>query len=261
MHGLFAVVLAAVGHHHPIVGTFYPGDPAKTPIVVWGGSGGGQPDVEASSLAAHGHPAFALTYFGGPGLPPHLESIPLEYFARAVRAFDRRPGVDGRRTVVYGHSRGSESALLVGSLWPRLVHGVIATAPANKSYGSAYHRGPGWTLHGRNLPVGLADDPLGGFDRKALIEVERIRGPVLLGSGAHDALYDSKAYARAIVRRLHRRRFPYPVRSVVFPDAGHNVGDAMEPIVLRWLATTAAAPPPGRTDRRARPRARAPRRS
>jgi pimeloyl-ACP methyl ester carboxylesterase len=259
MLGLFATVLAVAAH--PIVGTFYPGDAARTPVVVWGGSGGGQPDAEARALAARGHPAFALTYFGAPGLPAHLESIPLEYFARAVRAFDRRPGVDGRRTVVYGHSRGSESALLVASLWPRLVHGVIATAPANKSYGSAYRRGPGWTLRGRNLPVALADDPLGGFDRAALIEVERIRGPVLLGSGAHDALYDSKAYARAIVRRLRRHRFAYPVRSVVLPGAGHDVGDLMRPVVLRWLAGTARARPRARTGHRARPPARARRRS
>jgi pimeloyl-ACP methyl ester carboxylesterase len=244
-----------------VVGTFYPGDPGRTPIVVWGGSGGGQPDAEARYFADHGHPAFALRYFGAPGLPPELESIPLEYFARAVRKFDRRPGVDGRRTVVYGHSRGSESALLVGSLYPRLVHGVIATAPANKSYGAALRRGPGWTLHGKPLPVAVADDPLGGFDAPALIEVERIRGPVLLGSGAHDQLYDSKAYARAIVRRLHRRGFRYPVRSVVFPDAGHNVGEPMEPIVLRWLAGPAATPPRARTGHRARRRGRAPRRS
>ncbi|MEA2125279.1 MAG: hypothetical protein QOI80_2061 [Solirubrobacteraceae bacterium] len=223
-------------------------------MVVWGGSGGGQPDDVARDLAAHGHPAFALTYFGAPGLPPHLEGIPLEYFARAVRAFDRRPGIDRARTVVYGSSRGSESALLVGSLYPRLVHGVVATAPSNKSYGSAYRRGPGWTLHGKPLPVTLADDPLGGFDRKALIKVERIRGPILLGSGAQDPLYDSKAYARAIVRRLRRRHFGYPVRSVVFAAAGHDVARQLQPILLRWLAGPAAAQRPRRRDRRARRR-------
>jgi dienelactone hydrolase len=246
---------------HPVAGTFYPAARAGTPVVVWGGSGGGQPDSLARDLARHGHPAFALTYYGAPGLPPRLESIPLEYFARAIRAFDRRPGVDGRRTVVYGHSRGSEAALLVGAHWPRLVHGVIATAPANKSYGSAYEEGPGWTLHGRPLPVALADDPLGGLDRKALIRVERIRGPVLLGAGADDPLYDSEAYARAIVRRLRRHRFRYPVRSVVFPHTGHNVAAPLEPIVLRWLAGPAGARRPGRTGHRARRRARAPRRS
>jgi pimeloyl-ACP methyl ester carboxylesterase len=231
--GLIATVLAVVTH--PVVGTFYPGEPDRTPVVAWGGSGGGQPDAVARDLAAHGHPAFALTFFGEPGLPPHLESIPLEYFARAVREFDRRPGVDGSRTVVYGHSRGSESALLVGSLYPELVHGVIATAPSNKSYGSSYRSGPGWTLRGRPLPVAVFDDPTAGYDRKALIEVERIRGPVLLGSGAEDQLYDSKAYARAIVRRLHRRRFRFPVRSVVFADTGHEVAEPMQPIILRFL--------------------------
>ena len=252
--GLIALIAAAaLSHGPPLVGTFFPGDPDRTPVVVWGGSGRGEPDAEARFFADHGHPAYALTYFGAPGLPPDLEGIPLEYFKRAIVAFDRRPGVDGTRTVVYGHSRGSEAALLVGSLWPGLVHGVFATAPANKSYGSAVSsKGAGWTLHGRPLPIAYANDPLGGIDRAAMIKVERIRGPVLLGSGEKDRLYDSKAYGRAILRRLARHRFPYPARSVVFPGAGHSVGPLLDPIALRWLEGPAAAPPRARTGPRAR---------
>src|SRR4051794_10943017 len=155
--GLIATVVALATH--PVVGTFYPSQGAGAPVIAWGGSGPGQPDAVARDLAAHGHPAFALRYFDYPSLPPQLESIPLEYFARAIRAFDRRPGVDGSRTVIYGHSRDSEAALLVGSLYPGLAHGVVATAPSNKSYGSAVSAGPGWTLHGRPLPAAIFEGP------------------------------------------------------------------------------------------------------
>ena len=239
-----AIVVAVTGAPSPpvVVGTFYRGDRAQVPVIAWGGSGGGQPDAVARDLAAHGHPAFALTYFGAPGLPERLESIPLESFARAIRAFDRRPGVDGGRTVVYGHSRGSEAALEVGARYPRLVHGVIATAPSSKRFGTPFRASlPAWTHRGRPLPFAVADTPDPGFESDAVIAVERIRGPVLLGSGARDRLYDSKAYARAIVRRLERPRFAYPVRSVVFPRAGHDVADRLAPIVLRWLEGTAAS--------------------
>jgi hypothetical protein len=70
-----------------LVGTLYtpaavmPGTPA---VVVLGGAEGGQDALSALGLAMSGYPALALAYFGGPGLPPCLCSIPLEYFARAV---------------------------------------------------------------------------------------------------------------------------------------------------------------------------------
>src|SRR4051812_41431177 len=163
--------------HRPPDATRHPG----APVVLWGGSTPGEPQGDvAARLAAAGHPTLSLAYFGAPGLPRELESIPLEYFATAIRAFDRLPGVDGRRLVVYGVSRGSEAALLVGAHFPRLVHGVIAVAPSSKVYPAVLRRRPAWTLRGRPLPYALADDARGGFDAPAVIPVERIRAPILL---------------------------------------------------------------------------------
>ena len=51
-----------------------PGAPA---VVVLGGSGGGE-DATALGLAMSGYSALALAYFGEPGLPQCLCSIPLE---------------------------------------------------------------------------------------------------------------------------------------------------------------------------------------
>jgi dienelactone hydrolase len=194
------------------------------PVVLWGGSTPGEPQGPvARRLAAGGHPVLSLAYFGAPGLPAELESIPLEYFTRAIRWFDRRRGVDGRRMVVYGVSRGSEAALLVGAHFPRLVRGVVAIAPSSKVYPAVLRRRPAWTLRGRPLPFALADDAGAGFDAPAVIPVERIRGPVLLAAGGRDQVYDSEAYERAIVRRLRRHGFGYRIAALLYRRAGHGI--------------------------------------
>jgi pimeloyl-ACP methyl ester carboxylesterase len=205
-------------------------------VVIWGGSSPAPPDALAQRLGAAGHPALSVRYFGQPGLPADLERIPLEYFAQKIREFDARPGIDGNRIVVWGNSRGSEAALLVGARYPALVHGVIASAPSSKAY-SAVHDGnvPAWTYRGREVPYAVIDGADPHDEPESVIPVERINGPVLLGAGADDPLYDSAAYARAIVRRLHRRRFGFRVRAVVFEDAGHGVSDRLLPIALRFL--------------------------
>jgi pimeloyl-ACP methyl ester carboxylesterase len=231
---LISVILAAVTPHG-VQSTYFPGA-GKAPVVVWGGSAPDPPDALAAQLAAAGHPALSVAYFGRPGLPEELESIPLEYFARAIREFDARPGIDRRRVVVFGNSRGAEAALLVAEHYPRLVHGVIATAPSSKAY-SAVLTGqlPAWTFRGKPVPYAVIDDPDPKIETKAIIPVERINGPILLGSGADDELYDSAGYAREILRRLDRRGFAFRVRSVVFPDTGHSVSAKLLPIALRFL--------------------------
>ncbi|HZR93123.1 MAG TPA: acyl-CoA thioester hydrolase/BAAT C-terminal domain-containing protein [Gaiellaceae bacterium] len=200
------LLLASRDH---LVGRYYApaGAKRKPAILLLGGLEGGLffPPV-AKLLASHGYPTLDLAYFGLPGLPASLERIPLEYFQRALVWLAARPGVDPRRLVVIGASRGAEAALLVASAFPSLVSAVAAYSPSARVVAAPDGRGPAWTLGGRALAPGRQ------------IRVERIEGPLLLVAGLADGLWPSGPSARAIARRARR-----PATLLAYPGAGHAV--------------------------------------
>jgi dienelactone hydrolase len=214
----------AIPINRPVVGYYFaPRENAhRAPILLFGGSEGGvSMGLMASLLASRGHPALALGYFGAAGLPETLKRIPLEYFVRAARWIDRQPSVDARRLIVVGASRGSEAALLLASDFPKLVHGVVALSPSSKVNMSLGGRGPAWTLRGKGIPYAQALDADPTYESKAVIPVQRIRGPVLLVAGGQDKTWPSLAYARAIAHRAHHAGL------LIYPKAGHYVAIAI----------------------------------
>jgi dienelactone hydrolase len=195
-------------------------------LLAFGGSDGGAlTGIEiARAAAAKGYPALGIGYFKFPGLPDTLANIPLEYFAVALRWLAKQPGVDPRRIDVYGLSRGSEAALLLGVHYPDLVFGVVAASPSavvNPGYPDATK--PAWTLHGQPVPaVDVSDygDPHPADNPSAIIPVERITGPVLTVCGEADRIWPSCAYSEALNDRLGTH--PHTERRE--PGAGHEVG-------------------------------------
>ncbi len=188
-----------------------PSSAAAAPAVLLvGGSGGGYASPWlASLLASHGYPSLALAYFKEPGLPQTLKDIPLEYFEKALRWLASQPGVDPKRVVVLGASRGGEGALLIGSTYPDLVHGVIAAVPSDQVMGAFPGPGYAWTLAGKPVPFGP-------------IPVEKIAGQVLALGGRKDEIWDSSG---SVARILDRARTfgRKDVVGVVYPAAGHGV--------------------------------------
>ena len=199
-------------------------------VLVFSGSGGGlTTSTAAALLAAHGYPSLALAYFRVPGLPRTLHNIPLEYFTRALKLLRAQPGVDPGHVLVAGVSRGGEAALLLGAHFPQLVNGVIAGVPS-----SVVNPGerpdaskPAWTLGSRPLPA-VSPSEFGQPDQtsnpRAVIPVERIRGPVLLACGEQDLRWPSCGYVEAITARLRAHQFAHPVTALRYPDAGHLIG-------------------------------------
>jgi dienelactone hydrolase len=184
-----------------------PGVPA---VVVLGGSEGGYDATPAAALALAGYPALALAYFGEPGLPQCLCSIPLEYFARAVAWLRTQPAGRGRPVVLYGASAGTEAVLLLASHLPHLAAGVIASSPSAVITPSiSAVPGAAWTLGGQPLAPGTT------------IPVTRIRVPLLMGDGGQDPLWDSAAAASTIMAELHGSADHAPATNLYSPGAGH----------------------------------------
>jgi dienelactone hydrolase len=212
-----------------LVGVFYepPGGGRHPAVLVLGGSGGGIPPAAgpAGGLASRGYAVLALAYFGVDGLPRALSNIPLEYFGTALRWLAAQPSVDAGRIGVLGASRGAELALLLGASYSN-IRAVVAYMPSNVVWrGCCDQSTPvAWTVGGR--PVAAMPPPgrrFGLDSERAEIQVERIRGAVLLISGKDDGVWESAPMAEKVVARLKRGNFPYPSQSLTYDHAGHSI--------------------------------------
>lgn len=237
---------------------YYPKGKKDLPVIILvsGSEGGiaGQ-DHYGSILASHGYATLALAYFGLPGLPVNLERIPLEYFEKAIRWVKKQRVVDPDKVVVMGWSKGGELALLLGSYFPE-VRGVIAISPAHVVFQGvnmkSFHAKSSWSYHKKSLPyvplnlwesakvyyqisikkkkkqvVGLPvyEASLNNESavRDALIEVEKINGPVLLISGGDDQMWPAHNMCEAVVQRLRENSFAHGYQHLAHPEGGHMV--------------------------------------
>ena len=215
-------------HEDRLRGTlFVPAGAVRHPaLLVVGGSEGGQPLRPAAWLASHGYVALALAYFRFEDLPPQLESIPLEYFQKALQWMGNRPEIGDARVGVMGASRGGELALLLGAMFSR-IGAVVAYAPASVRIAACCLRtgGAAWTWQGRALPyivpILMTHIVLRG---EASIEVEFTKGPILMISGEGDHIWNSAEMADEVVARLKSHRFPYSFENLKYPHAGHLAG-------------------------------------
>ena len=207
--------------------------PRRPAVIAIGGSEGGISTVDqAAAIAAHGYPALALGYFRGPGLPHDLRRVPLEYFARASRWVARQPGVNARRVVIAGGSRGGEGALLIASTFPGLFYGAIALVPSTSVNASFPEGDAAWTLHGK--PIAPYTD----------IALERINGPVLAAGAGDDQVWGSELAVHQIRDRLDGAHFRFRHEELDFAHAGHDVDFAIpylpQPDPRRWGGTRPA---------------------
>ncbi|MES2610034.1 MAG: acyl-CoA thioesterase/bile acid-CoA:amino acid N-acyltransferase family protein [Pseudomonadota bacterium] len=223
--------------------------PRPSVLVVGGSNGGlGWSQEAAALLASHGFTVLALAYFAAPGLPPTLDRIPLEYFEAALQWLASQPSVAPGGSGVVGVSRGGELALLLGAHSAQ-VRCVVAYVPSGVVWPAYPASGHGaWTLNGAEIPYAstlsheqwdalLASGQAlaGSFDWYLLplrdpaylesvsIPVERIRGPVLLISGADDGLWPSTDLAQLAVNRAQEKHFPHAIEHLVYQGAGHSI--------------------------------------
>ncbi|HEV7627240.1 MAG TPA: acyl-CoA thioesterase/bile acid-CoA:amino acid N-acyltransferase family protein [Streptomyces sp.] len=191
------------------------GSQRRPPVLVFGGSeGGNSGEYAAALLAARGHPALSLCYFRcgkGSKRPNAINMIDLGYFTHAARTLAREPGADAKRLAVMGNSRGSEVAQLLGQRHPSVFRDVIAYAPSAKVNGP-YLAGPSgraaWAEKGSGIPA-------------AQIPLDRVRGKVLAIAGGNDKMWGSADAARSIAAQQNASGVRH--QQVTYPKAGHHV--------------------------------------
>jgi len=206
--------------------------PAAPAVLLLGGSEGGLPVGPLSHfLAERGFPTLALAYFRAPGLPATPASIPLEYFANALRWLRAQPEVASRVAVI-GVSLGTDPAELLGVHYPDLVQAVVASVPSNVSLCAGLlapqDSGSMWTFEGKAVPcTSVFNDPYPQDDPAAVIPVEAVKGPLFLVCGGLDHSWISCIYSYAIMDRLLAFHHPYQDALYAYPRASHSVGSLL----------------------------------
>ncbi|WP_200954433.1 MULTISPECIES: alpha/beta fold hydrolase [unclassified Nocardioides] len=216
---------------------FEPEHPTGRGALVVAGSSGRLDEQRARLLAGLGAVALTIRWFGGPGQQPGPFEVPLETFDRALDQLAERC----ERLAIVGTSFGAEAALLTAAYDER-VSACVAFAPTPVVW--AGYDGPRetshWTRAGSAVPfVPFADDWSPDEDPPAyrslyerslavhgdevagaVIEVERIRGDLVLVAGGDDRVWPSAWFADRIADR--RRQHGLETTVVTHPAAGHR---------------------------------------
>ncbi len=223
----------------------------KASIVLIGGGQWG--DYWGQQFANRGFSGLSLPYTGREGLPKLPEEINLEYFEKALKWLKKQPEVDPNKIIVMGASRNAELSLVIASIFPELVSGVIAYAPSSVSWSNTvlpYNSNdlkPSWKYKGIDIPYIPMDKISGNESNKietleywksglaktdlvthATIKVEKINGPVLLFSGKDDRVWPSSLMADMIEQRLKENNFKYSFQNIKYEKAGHLISSNPE---------------------------------
>lgn len=243
-----------------IKGTFFSKDKIEkqTTILLIGGGDWGE--YWGQELAKANFVGLSLPYHREEGLPKLPEEIPLEYFAKAIDWVKEQPQVNPNKIIVMGASRNAELALLIASHYPDRVHGVITFSPSSVSWSNTVLPfnsdiiKPSWTF--KNLPVSyipMAKIKGGESDtietlsywtealtdsnavNMASIQVENIRGPILVFSGVDDKVWPSAMMSEMIENRIKHNNFAFEFDNIKYENAGHQIsGNPNNPYSIRY---------------------------
>ena len=217
-------------------------------VIVISGSNGGMRLTEKETQFYHknGIPALALALFKTKQTQKNLDRVPIEYVERAVNWLKK---LDYRKIGIDGLSKGSELALIAGSMFPD-ISCVIARVPSyfvsEGLCANGLSKNPSgtscWSYHGKELPFApyrsrkfnmlkmlmkekelhiLTFNKGKKVTPETVIPVEKINGPVLLLSSRQDEVWESYKSAAIMEKRLTDKGFKYPHKHLVFPHLGH----------------------------------------
>ncbi len=205
----------------------------------------------AKVFQSHGLTTLALAYVMEEGLPKQFSHVPIDSLEAAAK---RLHNMGYEKVGLWGISKGAELALIAGSLLPELVNAVVAVAPMNTvcqgfitKIGISIAPGSSWSFHDKEVSFTAFDlekFPLGHVlwksiqareltmydlylplvqnpNPSAIIQVEKITGPILLISSKMDTMWPSELAAKQIMKRLQQHRFPHFYQHLSYDYGGH----------------------------------------
>jgi dipeptidyl aminopeptidase/acylaminoacyl peptidase len=225
----------------------YLGKGKNQPLIVGlGGSEGGNAWTSdywkktRDQFLAKGYAFLAIGYFGAKGTPDTLQKIALEDVHNAIKAAAKNHKINKKKIAIVGGSRGADLALLVGSHY-KDIKCVVGIVPSNVTFpGNTNHFSTSsWTFQNKELPfvpVNEAAIPFlmngdlrGTFEAMltdsvaeshALIQVENIRGSILLVSATKDEICPSTPMSEKMMERLKSKNFKYNFEHIPI-NGGH----------------------------------------
>jgi len=239
---LFISILSIKGNAQQTLQTpniesvLYLGNSKSQPLVVGlGGAEGGNTWTSdywkqtRDQFIKKGYAFLAIGYFNTKGTPKLLEKIAIEDVYNAIKEASKNKKVNEKRIAIVGGSRGADLALLLGSYYKDIdcVVGLVASNavfPGNTNHFTTST----WTFNKKELPFIpvneaaipflMKNDLRGTFEtmlkdtiaeKKALIKVENIKGPILLISASEDEIAPTTPMSNKIIARLKDHKFKY----------------------------------------------------
>lgn len=214
----------------------YLGTGEDQPLIVGlGGSEGGNAWASdywkdtRNEFIKRGYAFLAIGYFGTDKTPEMLDRISINEVYNSINIAAQNPKINKKKIALIGGSRGGDLALLIASHYKEITC-VVAIVPSHVAF-------PGhtkelttsaWTFNGKELPfVPVSEDSVPFLirgdlrstfetmlkdrkaEKKALIKVEKINGPILLMSATKDEIAPTTPMAEKMISRIKKKKFKH----------------------------------------------------
>jgi dienelactone hydrolase len=220
--GLRDIITPRAVFHDGIGGDYYDPPPTseglRPAVIVFDGTDtGATPTVPlAAQVAALGYPTLALSTYGPAGQPERNRTFEGSRFTAALAWLRAQPGVDRDRIFTFGASRGAQLALWAAVAHDDEVYGAIAPAGTTGLICSSPVPSPAVTVDGNWVPC-ISGTRI--VTPAAVLPLDRIRGPLVLGCAGQDEQLDNGCAWMAAGERA-RGRHPGDI-FLDSPDATH----------------------------------------